>query len=69
MLDVVVELVVDVVFDRLLDRDADRSGPQWACLFVGVVLLLLAIAVVVSSGLWYGLAVAVVGLALFLYGA
>lgn len=62
------ELLLEAGFDVLIERRDDRTGPQWAALFLGVVLLLGAVAVGASSGLWYGLAVAVFGIALAAYG-
>lgn len=60
--------VLEGFFEVLLGRRDDRTGPQWAALFLGVLLLLGAVGPAVSSGMWYGLAVAVVGIALCLYG-
>ncbi|WP_459807190.1 hypothetical protein [Halopiger thermotolerans] len=64
-----IELLLEAGFDALLERRDDRTGPQWAALFLGVVLLLGAVGVAASSGLWYGLTVAVFGIALAAYGA
>ncbi|WP_049922654.1 hypothetical protein [Halopiger djelfimassiliensis] len=63
------ELLLEGVFHALVDRNPDRTGTQWACLFLGVVLLLLAVGAAVSIGYLYGLAVAVVGGTLVAYGA
>ncbi|RKD93421.1 hypothetical protein [Halopiger aswanensis] len=63
-----VELLLEIGFDAVLERRNDRTGPQWAALFLGVLVLLAAVAVGAASGLWYGLAVAVVGVALAAYG-
>ncbi|AEH36351.1 hypothetical protein [Halopiger xanaduensis] len=62
------ELLLEAGFDAVLERRNDRTGPQWAALFLGVLLLLAALAVGASSGLWYGLTVAVFGIALVAYG-
>ena len=64
----VFEILLEAVFDVLIDRRDDRTGPQWAALFLGFLLLLGAVGLAASSGLWYGLAVAVIGLALAAYG-
>lgn len=57
-----------VVSEALFVPRERRTGPQWAALFVGVLLVLGAIGIGVAIGLWYGLAVAAVGVPLALYG-
>ncbi|MDF9745544.1 hypothetical protein [Natrinema salsiterrestre] len=69
MLDTVVELVLELGFDTLLDRNENRTLAQQLCLFAGLVFVLIAIALWVTSGPLYGLAAGVVALALLLYGA
>ncbi|QLK25164.1 hypothetical protein HYG81_13825 [Natrinema zhouii] len=68
MLDVVAELLLDLGFDRLIGSGDNRTTAQQLCLFVGVVVVLLAVALAVVSGPWYGLAAALVGVALIVYG-
>jgi hypothetical protein len=69
MLDAVVELVLELGFDALLDRNENRTFLEQLCLFVGIVFVLIAIALWITSGPLYGLAAGVVALALLLYGA
>ncbi|WP_254763184.1 hypothetical protein [Natrinema marinum] len=68
MLEDITTVLVEGTFDWLIGRDEDRTGLEQCCLFVGIVGLLLAVAVAVAAGPWYGLAVGVVGGALFVYG-
>ena len=68
LLELLLEGVLGGVFEVLITGWENRSGPRWICLFLGGLLLLFAVGIAVVFGLWYGLAVAVVGLALFLYG-
>ncbi|WP_226040582.1 hypothetical protein [Natrinema sp. DC36] len=68
MLDAVAELILEFGFDRLVGSGDDRTTAQQCCLFVGVVIVLLAVALAVVSGPWYGLAAAPVGVALIAYG-
>ncbi|AGB32956.1 hypothetical protein C488_09916 [Natrinema pellirubrum DSM 15624] len=69
MLDEAAELVFELGVDRLIERTDDRSRIQQACLFLGVVAALIAIALAAVSGLLYGAAAGVVALALLRYGA
>ncbi|SER73889.1 hypothetical protein [Natrinema salaciae] len=69
MLDDLLLVPFELGVDWLIDRNDDRTPVQRICLFVGVVFVLLGIALAAVSGLWYGLAVGIVGLALLLYGA
>lgn len=68
VLEVLLEFLVEGVFEALFTRTERRTGPQFAALLVGGLLVLGAIGIAVSVGLWYGLAVAVIGIALTLYG-
>ncbi|OLZ41798.1 hypothetical protein A6E15_12735 [Natrinema saccharevitans] len=69
MLDDAAELVLELGVDRLIERTDDRSRTQQACLFLGVVAALVAVALAAVSGLLYGVAAGVIAVALLLYGA
>jgi Flp pilus assembly protein TadB len=68
MLDVVAELLLELGFDRFVGSGDNRTTARQCCLFVGVVVVLLAVALAVTGGPWYGLAAALVGVALIVYG-
>ncbi|MDS0473826.1 hypothetical protein [Natrinema sp. 1APR25-10V2] len=68
MLEDIATLLVEGAFDWLVDRRRNRTGLEQFCLLFGLIGLLLAVAVAVATELWYGLALGIVGGALFVYG-
>ncbi|MBZ6494394.1 hypothetical protein [Natrinema longum] len=69
MLDTVVEFVLELGVDVLIDRNDDRTLGQQLCLFLGIVVAVLAIALAIVSGPLYGLGAGVIALALLVCGA
>lgn len=68
MLDEAAELLLELGVDWLIDRDDDRTMRKQACLFLGVVVALVAIVLVVVSDPLYGFVAGTVALALLFAG-